>query len=437
MAKKSPRPGVQKQPARSTKQPLEPFLLRGLLHAVPDIVYFKDRQFRFIAVSKPKAARHGFANPDALVGKSDEDFFAEQHARQTRADEEEIIRTGMPVVGKLEKLTWPDGHESWALTNKFPLEGPNGEIFGTFGLSKDVTEAKRMETALNKANAELVEASRFASMAEVATGILHNVGNVLTNVNLSTEVLLEGLRHFEVSGLDRLGALLHEHRTDFAAFLASHPEGQRVPDHLAAFASHLAKERSRLLKVGTSLQQCVDHINNIIRIQQNYAVMAGVIEPLSPSELIEDSLTISTAALVRHEVKVVREFQPTPPVMVDKHRVLQILVNLIRNSKYALDEVTRPDKHITLKIAHDGGDYVSIIVTDNGVGIPRGNLAKMFTHGFTTRKEGHGFGLHSSLLAAQVMGGLLSAYSDGSGHGATFTLMLRAVKSPAPAAGAT
>ena len=104
--------------------------------------------------------------------------------------------------------------------------------------------------------------------------------------------------------------------------------------------------------------------------------------------------------------------------------MLQILVNLIRNSKYALDEGGRPDRQLTVRVDRNGGEFVRVAVIDNGVGIPPQNLTRIFEHGFTTRKKGHGFGLHSGALAAKELGGTLIARSDGTGRGATFILEL-------------
>jgi signal transduction histidine kinase len=139
--------------------------------------------------------------------------------------------------------------------------------------------------------------------------------------------------------------------------------------------------------------------------------------------LVEDSLRMNDGALIRHRVEVIREFENVPPMNVDKHKVLQILVNLVRNAKYACDESARADKRLTVRVAN-GDDWVKISVVDNGVGIPPDNLVRIFNHGFTTRKDGHGFGLHSGALAAKEMGGSLTAHSDGLGKGATFTLLL-------------
>jgi signal transduction histidine kinase len=132
---------------------------------------------------------------------------------------------------------------------------------------------------------------------------------------------------------------------------------------------------------------------------------------------------MNVGSLQRHEVEVLREFDDVPPINTEKHKVLQILVNLVRNAKYACDESGREEKLITLRIARCD-DQVRISVVDSGIGIPPENLTRIFNHGFTTRKDGHGFGLHSAVLAAAELGGSLSAHSDGLGHGAIFTLEL-------------
>src|SRR5688572_22160374 len=171
---------------------LDRTLVTAFLENVPDIVYFKDRESRFIAVSRSKANRHGLTPAD-LVGKTDADFFSEQHAQWARVDEESIMATGTPVIGKLERTQWLDGRESWTEVTKLPLTDETGAVVGTFGLSTDVTKAETMKLELEMAHRHILDASRMAGMAEVATGVLHNVGNVLTSLNVSANVIATSL----------------------------------------------------------------------------------------------------------------------------------------------------------------------------------------------------------------------------------------------------
>lgn len=399
-------------------------LLTAFLDSIPDRIYFKDRASRFIAVSTSMVRMFNRSSAADVYGRTDFDFYSEEHARPAFEDEQQIIRSGVPVIKKLEKETWPDGHVTWAISTKLPLRNDAGEIVGTFGISKDVTDQKRMEAELEKAHKDLVDTSRMAGMAEVATGVLHNVGNVLNSLNVSASVIATGLRQSKAESLARIAALLHEHEADLGAFLSTDPKGKRVPEFLTSLAQHTTEERDRLLQEVSSLQKNIDHIKEIVAMQQAYATMIGVVEALDPATLIEDSLRMNAGALVRHDVRVERDFQPVAQVMGEKAKVLQILVNLIRNAKYACDEGGSADKCMTLRLRPGSSDTVLLIVEDNGVGIPAANLTRIFQHGFTTRAKGHGFGLHSAANAAREMKGTLTAKSDGPGKGATFTLEL-------------
>jgi PAS domain S-box-containing protein len=403
---------------------LKQTLVDAFLENVPDFVYFKDRDGRFVAVSKSKAERHGCKSASELIGKSDADIFSSIFARITREEEERIMETGEPIVEQVSKVVWPDGEVTWAKTTKLPMRGDKGTIIGTIGISKDVTDAKQTEEALEQTRKDLMDASHLAGMAEVATGVLHNVGNVLNSLNVSASVIESGLKQSKVASLGKLTELLRAHTGDLAGFITSDPKGKRVPEFLAALAVQLMDERERLLKEVESLHTNVDHIREIVTMQQTYATMIGVNEPQSPVLLMEDSLRMNSGALARHEVVVERDFQVVPPVMAERGKVLQILVNLIRNAKYALDSCDKDKKILTLRIAPGQAGMARLIVSDNGVGIAPENLPRIFQHGFTTKVHGHGFGLHSSVLAAKEMNGSLTVQSKGVGHGAEFTLEL-------------
>ena len=165
-------------------------------------------------------------------------------------------------------------------------------------------------------------------------------------------------------------------------------------------------------------------------MQQSYAKVSGVYENLSAAVLVEDALRMNAAAFDRHHIDLVRELgNNLPAVCVDRHKVLQILINLLRNAKYALAARSEDDKRIVIRLGQASPEWVKITVGDNGIGIDPAHLTSIFNHGFTTKKDGHGFGLHSGANAAKEMGGTLTAHSDGLGKGAEFTLELPVAKS--------
>jgi PAS domain S-box-containing protein len=300
----------------------------------------------------------------------------------------------------------------------------NGVPRALRGVLFDITEQKQAEEELELLNKRLLESSRFAGMAEVATGVLHNVGNVLNSVNVSSTLICNQVRNSRASRLRDVILLLNKNSADLAGFLTNDPKGKIIPSYLNNLSERLAEEQQDLLRELELLVKNIEHIKEIVAMQQNYARVSGIIETLSIRNLVEDALQMHTAALTRHGVLVVREYQDVPVMSMDKHKVLQILVNLIRNAKYAMDSANRRDKRLTIGIALTPDNNAQIIVTDNGIGIPAENLTRIFSHGFTTKRDGHGFGLHSGAIAAREMGGSLVARSEGAGQGATFVLSL-------------
>jgi signal transduction histidine kinase len=218
--------------------------------------------------------------------------------------------------------------------------------------------------------------------------------------------------------------LLTEHGNDLAAYLSSDPQGAKLPGFLSLLARTLAEDHAAALREVETLRQSIEHIKQIIAVQQDNARPGRVTESLDLAEIIKDALRINAAALTHCGVRVVQEFAEMAPVLADKHQVLQILVNLIRNAKDALCECTSAEKVLTIRLEASGENFVRCSVIDNGIGIPPENLTRLFEHGFTTRAKGHGFGLHSAALLAHELGGSLSVTSAGRGLGATFTLEL-------------
>jgi signal transduction histidine kinase len=248
--------------------------------------------------------------------------------------------------------------------NKLPRHDAHGAIIGTFGLNRDITGAKELGAALDQTHSKLVDASRRAGLAEIATSMLHNVGNVLNSLDVSASLIATGLRHFKAGVLVRLGSILREHAADHGTFLTTDPKGRRVPEYVETMAFHFTAERDRLLQEIESLQKNVEHIKDIVAMQQNYADMGGLIESLDPATLMEDSLRMNDGSLVRHKVQVVRDFQVVPSISAEKGKVLQILVNLIRNGIQVCDAGGVADKVLTLRITPGAPGRVQLLVQD-------------------------------------------------------------------------
>ena len=294
------------------------------------------------------------------------------------------------------------------------------------GLEQRVEERTR---ELQEVHRQLVETARQVGRAEIATNVLHNVGNVLTSVTSSAQLARERLLKMKLENVEKLAALLEEHQEDLPTFLVQDERGRTALPFLSRMGKYLQEERKKIHAMLGDVCRHIEHIGAIVKLQQSYArTPQQLYELVNLKELVEDALSINQAALSRHFVKVELSLADLPPVMLEKHKVLMILVNLISNAKYAMDMVREEERLLTMNLTRSDDGRIHIEVRDKGVGIAPEMLTRIFQHGFTTRENGHGFGLHSSALAAQEMGGALRVHSNGVGHGATFTLEL-----PAPA----
>ena len=277
---------------------------------------------------------------------------------------------------------------------------------------------------LENVQKDLLEASHRAGMAEVATDVLHNVGNVLNSVNISTNLISEQLENFELSNIRKIVDLLNENKPKLGDFFESDDKGKYILPYLDEVGTELCSQQDEILGKIQSLKKYVDHLKEVISTQQSYAKHSNFQLETSLQEILDDAININSAALSRHKVELITEIEDIETVMIDKQKVLQILVNLINNAKYAASANGTDQKWIKVKLYSTAEKYFYFEVQDNGIGISHENLNKIFQHGFTTKKDGHGFGLHSGAIAAKEMGGQLTVHSEGAGKGANFILKL-------------
>ncbi|HVW19659.1 MAG TPA: ATP-binding protein [Opitutaceae bacterium] len=279
---------------------------------------------------------------------------------------------------------------------------------------------------LETANRRLVEASREAGRAEVATGVLHNVGNVLTSVNLIVDDVRDRLRSSRVRHIRQVTATLQLQGARLPEFFQGEV-GRALPGFMAKLGTNLETENEYLLKSAETLTAHCGHLREIIVAQQSAARRVGMTEAVVADVLVEEALLLNSDSFSRHGIELVKTFERTPAVRVDRHKVMQILVNLLKNAKDSILSSEGGGRKIIVRVGAQPGRRVAIAVQDSGAGIAPDNMLKIFQHGFTTKKDGHGFGLHSCALAAREMAGDLLASSEGPGRGATFTLLLPAV----------
>jgi PAS domain S-box-containing protein len=414
---------ITKQKEAELKLIEERNLLRTLIDNLPDAIYAKDTAARKVMVNLADARNLGCQTEAEALGKSDFDLFPKEIAEKFYQDDQLVIQKGQKIINREEKAVRSNGEEFWLLTTKVPWCDAAGNIIGLVGIGRNITAIKQAEAKLEQAHQQLMDASRQAGMAEVATSVLHNVGNVLNSVNVASSCVADSLRKSKSANLSKVVALLREHEADLGDFITNDPKGKQLPGYLAHLSEHLAGEQTVILNELARLQKNVEHIMEIVAMQQSYAKTSGIFESLPIADLVEDAVRMNLGAMERHQINVLREYSETPPVLIEKHKVLQVLVNLIRNAKYACDDSVKTDKQIILRVANGNG-RIKVSVIDNGIGIPQENLTRIFNHGFTTRKNGHGFGLHSGALAAKEMGGSLAAFSEGPERGATFILEL-------------
>ena len=268
----------------------------------------------------------------------------------------------------------------------------------------------------------MVSLSHEAGKAEVATGVLHNVGNVLNSINVSANCVRDLCSQSRLPSLRKIVGLLDE-QEDLAAFFSDDPRAKAVPEFIAGIVSRLETEQETVQTEISNLIEHVNHVKVVVAMQQSFAGVCGLEEPVCLFKLFADAELLLSNSIYRHEIELRLDFEELPMLMLERQRVLQVVVNLLKNAKDALTSSSTENRKLTVKAARHN-EMLKVEVTDNGVGIASADLTKIFSHGFTTKQTGHGFGLHSCANTIQEMGGELTAKSDGLGHGATFTMTI-------------
>jgi len=382
---------LTRQAAEELEQ--ERYLLHTLMETVPDAIYFKDAKSRFLRISKAMAQRFGLKDAAEAVGKSDADFFDEDHATDARRDEEELMRSGQPMVDKEESEVWPDGTKTWASTTKLPLRDRQGNVVGTFGVSRNITERKQATEALREANEQLREAKDEAEAANEAKSTF-------------------------------LANMSHEIRTPLNAIIGM---AELVRD------SGLTRRQQEFLTVveesGEALLSLINDILDLSKIEAGKIVAKESVFDLR--EALGD--TVKSLAVRAHMqgLELACRIPPDTPRFVfgDRSWLRQVVVNLVGNAI----KFTQQGEVVVVVENESQTDHeveLHFSVADTGIGIPEEKhllIFEMFEQAdksTTRRYGGTGLGLAISSRLVDLMGGRIWVESR-EGSGSTFHFTAR------------
>lgn len=293
------------------------------------------------------------------------------------------------------------------------------------GIIIDIHQDKMAEEKIQKLNEQLFVTAHRAGMAEVAITILHNIGNILNSANISINIIKNNLKKTHVKTLFKVLEIMSQHQEDMSHFLSKDPHGQIIPQYLMALLKELLDENQTNIFETDNLIKQLEHINEIVAMQNSISGVVTRADKIYIPELIEQALNMSLKEPKYKIIQIIRKFHACPLVYSDKSKLLQILVNLIQNaSESVLQNSSISIPHIKLTIKRKDKETIQLVVEDNGVGIDPNHLNRIFSFGYTTKKKGHGFGLHSSALAIKNLGGSLHAESLGLNHGAKLVIII-------------
>ncbi len=335
----------------------------------------------------------------------------------------EAVQSGRPFQAEY-RFQHQDGTIKWVYGQAVTEKTEDGTVSGYVGTITDITERKEADAEREQLQQQLIKFSRQAGIAEMATGVLHNVGNVLNSINVSVTLLDEQLKTSSVSSLAKANDLIQHHVNDLGHFITEDKNGKNFPIFLKQLTNKIQLDQKNWGDELNIMMHNIKHIKEIVDMQQSYSRISGVKEEVSLEILTEDALKAIDNSLLNHGIRLIKNFEPVPMLLTDKHKVLQIFVNLLSNARHALGDSEIAERRLTIRIFQPTANHATVEVADTGVGISEKNLKRIFEHGFTTKKDGHGFGLHSCGLMARELGGKLTVHSEGLGHGAIFRLEL-------------
>lgn len=395
-------------------------LLNTLINIMPDFIYIKDTNSRIIVGNKKLSDVWNLNSPEELIGKTDTDFYPPELGKKFIADDLKIISSREPLINKFEEGLDKEGNKIFVTTTKIPIINSKNEVIGIAGIGRDITD---LTMAQQKVKEREVQLANESGKAEVIADVLHNIGNVLNSINVSVKELQINIRDSKIIGLSKAAELLQKNSNNLADFLTNDEKGKILPDYLIRVASKITEEQKNMFSEVKQLEKRIEIITHILELQQNVTKPSQYtkIEPLA--DIVNTAVEILQPKLTNRGISIEYCIKEDIAIKCIRSKTIHLFVNLIKNSIEALEPRDIAYKEIKIEASVKDNAYL-ISLSDNGIGIDENNLTSIFNHGFTTKKNGFGFGLHSCSTTIQEIHGKISAESGGPGKGCTINILI-------------
>jgi PAS domain S-box-containing protein len=401
----------------------EKYYLDSLMDNMPDAIYFKDKESKFLRVSKYMVTKHMLNNPGAtvndLIGKSDFDFQDEKHANEAFQDEQEIQRTRKPKIDYIEKETLEDGSERWVATTKLPMENSQGEIVGTFGISRDVTNIKVLEKERHEADLEkAVAQGKF----EIAADVMHDVGNAVVGFGSYLTRIRRMQEENHPANLESLAEYLNVQHPALTSALGEE-KATAVIKMMKGISLTQKTNQEEMNKTIEDQFNIIGHIQEILNIQRQYISGRESQErkPVNLRSLVTDAVSMLNGTLDKMAISVSSDMPLSlPHIRGDRTKLMQVILNLLKNSIEAIDK-DAANKNISIS-AEACPEKLAIQIRDNGAGFDPSVSGQLFRRGFTTKSAGTGLGLYNCRSILESHDGCINITSEGKGKGTLATI---------------
>ncbi len=332
-----------------------------------------------------------------------------------------IKGVGGPYEGE-NRMIHKDGRHLWFYVRAEGIRDKDGKTIRVFGSNTDITVRKKAELELKKAQEEALVHAHAEGRAEFATTVLHNIGNVLNSVNVNSANIRETVQKMGIQQLQLAMKMIEENTHDLDNFFNNHPKGRQLPQYIVQKTAIMNKDFEKLTHLAGDIGDKISLMHEIIETQQTHAKNPEGIGQEDLARLVNESLKVQMEFINREGITIHKRYKAIPPLVLPAAALIHVVINLIKNAVEAMNLMPRAHRSLYIDIFEDEQLNTHLKIRDTGIGVKPQNMEKMFVHGFTTKKHGHGFGLHYCAQSIREMGGEIAIESEGEGKGATFTI---------------